>query len=32
MYDFSADYNSIDQSDMLGICKYLITKNSIKKC
>ena len=32
MYDFSADYNSIDQSDMLGIRKYLITKNNIKKC
>ena len=30
MYDFSADYNSIDKSDMLGIRKYLIAKNNTK--
>ena len=26
VYDFSVDYNSIDQSDILNISKYLITK------
>ena len=31
-YDFSVDYNCIDKSDKLNIHKYLMTKNSIKKC
>ena len=29
VYDFSVDYNSIDESDILNIHKYLITKNNI---
>ena len=30
MYDFSVDYSSIDNSDVLNICKYLMTNNNIK--
>ena len=30
VYDFSANYHSIDKSDMLNIHKYLMTKNNIK--
>ena len=30
VYDFSNDYNCIDKSDILNICKYLMTKNNIK--
>ena len=30
VYDFSVDYNSINKSDILNICKYLMTKNNIK--
>ena len=30
VYDFSVDYNSIDKSDILNICKYLMTKSNIK--
>ena len=29
LYDFSADYEAIDKSDILNIHKYLINKNSI---
>ena len=29
-YDFSADYNSIDKTDILNIHKYLMTKNNIR--
>ena len=30
VYDFSVDYNSINKSDLLNICKYLMTKNNMK--
>ena len=30
MYDFSVDYNSIGEFDILNIYNYLITKNIIK--
>ena len=30
VYDISVDYNSIDESDILNIHKYLMTKNNIK--
>ena len=30
VYDFSADYNSIDKSDILNIHKYLMSKNNMK--
>ena len=30
VYYFSVDYNSIDNSDILNIHKYLLTKNNIK--
>ena len=30
MYDFSADYDAIDKSDILNIHNYLIVKNNIK--
>ena len=30
VYDFSVDYNSIDESDILNIHKLLMTKNNIK--
>ena len=30
MYDFPADYNSIDKSDIFNIHKYLMKNNSIK--
>ena len=30
VYDFSVDYNSINKSDTLNICKYLMIKNNIK--
>ena len=30
VYDFSVDYNSNDNSDILNIHKYLMTKNNIK--
>ena len=29
-YDFSVDYNSIDESNILNIRKYLMIKNNIK--
>ena len=32
VYDFSANYNSLDKSDILNIPKYLMTKNNIKQC
>ena len=31
VYDFSVDYNSIDNSGILNIYKYLINKNNIRK-
>ena len=31
VYDFSVDYNSIDESNILNIHKYLMTKNNIKQ-
>ena len=31
-YDFSVSYNSVDESDILKIHEYLMTKNIIKKC
>ena len=30
VYDFSIDYNSIDETDILNIHKYLMRKNNIK--
>ena len=30
VYNFSGDYNSIDNSDILNIHKHLMTKNNIK--
>ena len=30
VYDFSVDYSSIGNSDILNIHKYLMTKNNIK--
>ena len=30
VYNISVDYNSIDKSNTLNICKYLMTKNNIK--
>ena len=30
VHDFSVDYNSIDESDILNIHRYLMTKNNIK--
>ena len=30
VYDFSADYDSIDVDDLLDIHKYLLVKNYIK--
>ena len=32
VYDFSADYYSIDKPDILNIHMYLITENNIKEC
>ena len=32
VYDFAVDYNSINQSYVLNIHKYLMTKNNIKQC
>ena len=32
VYDFSANWNSIDKSDILNIHKYFMTKNSINEC
>ena len=32
VYEFSADCNSIDKSDILNIDKYLMTENHIKQC
>ena len=30
VYDFSADYDAIDKSDILNICMHLTIKNKIK--
>ena len=30
VYDFSLDFNNIDKSDILNICKYLMVKNYLK--
>ena len=30
VYDFSADYNAVDKSDILNIHKYLMAKNNLK--
>ena len=30
VYDFSVDYNFIDNSDILNIQKYLMNKNNVK--
>ena len=32
VYDFSANWNSIDKSGILNIHKYFMTKNSINEC
>ena len=32
VYDFSVDYNSIDNTDILNIHKFLMNKNNIKQC
>ena len=32
VYDFSVDYNSIDNTDILNIHKYLMNKNNMKQC
>ena len=32
VYDFSAEYNSLDKSDILNIHNHLMRKNKIKKC
>ena len=32
VYDYSVDYKSIDNSDILNIHKYLMTKNNIESC
>ena len=32
VYDFSANWNSIDKSDILNIHKYFMTTNSINEC
>ena len=32
VYDFSADYYSVDKSDILKIHMYLTTENNIKQC
>ena len=32
VYDFSADYDSIDVDDILDIHRYLMKKHDIKQC
>ena len=32
VYDFSADYDAIDKSDILNICMHLTIKNKLKYC
>ena len=32
LYDFSIDYNAIDKSSILNICKYLMVNNNRKYC
>ena len=32
VYDFSVDYNSLDNSEILSVHEYLMIKNNIKQC